>query len=122
MNKIYQPIVLEKSEEIIKSLIESGFFIDYEIPNTKFAKELLCEKLTEKFINGELSEDNAIFNEDEFENILKYIITGSILYELKTKGLVNSYEDENTEELFFLTERGKEILKNIQKIDDENKE
>ena len=32
-------------------------------------------------------------------------------YELKEKGLVNSIEDENDEELFFLTEKGKKVMK-----------
>ena len=31
--------------------------------------------------------------------------------ELKRKGIINSYEDDNTEETFFLTEEGKKILK-----------
>jgi DNA-binding PadR family transcriptional regulator len=39
-------------------------------------------------------------------------VAGSILYELKDKGYVNSYEDDNTEEMFFLTKKGKKYLKN----------
>ncbi len=41
---------------------------------------------------------------------------------LKNKGYINSYEDENTEETFFLTEDGKEMLKNLKSTDDEIKE
>jgi DNA-binding PadR family transcriptional regulator len=47
------------------------------------------------------------------EGFLKDIIAGSILYQLKEKGYVNSYEDENTDEVFFLTEEGREYVKNI---------
>jgi predicted transcriptional regulator len=43
-------------------------------------------------------------------------VAGTILNELKTKGLVNSYEDDNTEEMFFLTEKGKKVLKNDEKL------
>jgi hypothetical protein len=113
MNKIYQPIVIEKTNDIIESLID--FFDDYEIESLDFAKEYLCDKLTEKFINGELEEDEIgnvlLFTESEFEVILKELIAGSILYELKDKGLIGSYEDNTTEETFFLTKKGKKALK-----------
>ena len=52
-----------------------------------------------------------MFTEDEFEVILRELVAGSVLYELKDKGLVDSYEDDNTEEMFFLTEEGKKHLK-----------
>ncbi len=121
MKKVYQPIVIERSNEIVKTLEESGFFIEYELSNTEFAKEFLCEKLTEKFIENGSDLEGGIFSESEFEEILKMIITGTILTELKKKGYINSYEDENTEETFFLTKHGKEMLKNLNNTD-ENKE
>lgn len=113
MNKIYQPIVIERANQIIEDLSE--FFLEYQIDSTEFAEKYLCDKLTEKFIIGELDfeEDDSIFlfSEDEFEVILKELIAGSVLYELKQKGLVDSYEDDTTEEMFFLTEEGKKHLK-----------
>jgi hypothetical protein len=45
MKKTYQPIVIEKSEEIVKSLIESYFFEDYELSTTDFAKTYFCDNL-----------------------------------------------------------------------------
>ncbi len=112
MNKIYQPSVIEKADELIQVLIEENFFYDYEIEDFNFAKGYLRDKLTEKFILGTLeSEDDDIFTEKEYEVILREIVAGSILNELKMKGLVDSYEDDNTEEMFFLTPRGKKHLK-----------
>jgi len=109
----YQPIVIEKTTEILCILEESNFFKDYEIENFDFAIKYLNDKLTEKFILGKLDEENDdIFEEEEFNVILREIIAGTILTELKHKGLVNSYEDDNTEELFFLTQKGKKMLKN----------
>jgi len=122
MNKIYQSVVLDTAENIIENLTESGFFNDYELPSTSFAKELLCEKLTEKFIEVGSEIEGEVFSEKEFEEILKQIIVGTLLNELKNKGYINSYEDENTEETFFLTEDGKEMLKNLKSTDDEIKE
>jgi phosphoenolpyruvate synthase/pyruvate phosphate dikinase len=34
----------------------------------------------------------------------------------KDKGIINSYKDEDTEEMFFLTEKGKKVLKNDEKL------
>jgi hypothetical protein len=113
MDKIYQPVVIEKCDIIIDSLIE--FFEDYEIESLDFAKKYLCDKLTEKFILGELNEEEEdtlfLFTEEEFEVILKELVAGSVLYELKEKGYVESYEDDTTEEMFFLTKKGKKFLK-----------
>jgi len=114
MSKIYQPIVIEMTNEIITDLVETEFFSDYEIQSTEFAKKYLLDKLTEKFILGELENDEdeflGVFNDDEFEVVLREIVAGSILYELKDKGYVNSYEDDKTEETFFLTEEGRKMI------------
>lgn len=115
MNKIYQPVVIEMTNEIISDLTESLFFEDYEIQSTTFAEKYLLDKLTEKFILGELEGDDdeflGVFNDDEFEVVLREIVAGSVLYELKEKGLVDSYEDDTTEEMFFLTKKGKRVMK-----------
>jgi len=112
MTKIYPPSVIEKTDDLIKILIEERFFDDYEIENYDFATNYLRDKLTEKFILGTLeSEEDDVFTEEEYETILREIVAGSVLYELKEKGLVDSYEDDETEEMFFLTEEGKKLLK-----------
>lgn len=115
MDKIYQPIVIEMCDEIITDLVETEFFKDYEIESTDFARKYLLDKLTEKFILGELENDEdeflGVFNDDEFEVVLREIVAGSVLYELKSRGLVDSYEDDTTEEMFFLTKKGKKLMK-----------
>ena len=47
------------------------------------------------------------------DQFLREIIAGSLLYELQEQGILDSIEDENNEERFFLTEKGKEIAKNL---------
>jgi hypothetical protein len=115
MSKIYQPIVIEMTNDIISDLIETEFFKDYEIESTEFAKKYLLDKLTDKFILGELENEDdeflGVFNDDEFEVVLREIVAGSVLYELKDRGLVESYEDDTTEEMFFLTKKGKRVMK-----------
>ena len=112
MEKVYQPSVIEKTNEIISILEEEGFFTDHEIDNYEFTTTYLRNKLTEKFIIGNLDDVDEFFTDEEFGIMLKEIVAGSILEELKKKGLVGSYDDEDTEEIFFLTEEGKEYLKN----------
>jgi hypothetical protein len=118
MSTIYQPIVIEKSNEIIESLTD--LFSDYEIMSLEFARKYLCDKLTDKFIEGSLDNDDEgsilIFNDEEFEVVLREIVAGSVLYELKEKGLVDSYQDDTTEEMFFLTKKGKKVMKKNNEI------
>lgn len=120
MAKAYQPIVIEETDNLIQGLIESEFFLDYDITDYSFAREYILDELTQKYVDGlfDDSEDSEveIFTEDEFTKLLQKIVAGSLLSELKERGLINSYEDDNTEETFFLTEEGKKLLKdnNIQ--------
>jgi hypothetical protein len=111
MSTIYQQIVLDEAELLINGLEDANFFKDYEIEDLTFTRKHLCDLLTEKFINGELDGDDSPFNDDEFDQLLKELVAGSVLYELKNKGLVDSYSDENTEEMFFLTDKGKKVMK-----------
>lgn len=114
MSKIYQPIVLEKSQQIIDILVESKFFEDYEMENTKFAMEYFSDKLTEKFIDGNIDmELDELFTDEEFEQCLSEIVVGTLMRQLKEKGYLNSYEDNDTEETFFLTDDGREFLKKL---------
>jgi hypothetical protein len=110
MREIYQPIVIEKANILVSVLRESDFFLEYEIEDESYAMTYFCDKLTEKFIKGELDDSiEDLFHEDEMEKILREIVAGSLLYELQSKGIIDSIEDENNEERFFLTEKGKKI-------------
>ncbi len=112
MGKIYQPVVKEEAENIIKGLVETDFFTEYEITSHDYTREYLCDKLTEKYINNGFDNDEDLFDEDEFIVILKEIIAGSLLMQLKEKGFIDSYDDDSMdEEMFFLTEEGKKELK-----------
>ena len=43
MSKIYQPIVIERTKEIIETLVETDFFLDYGIGVTDFAKNHISD-------------------------------------------------------------------------------
>ena len=114
MKKVYQPIVKEHVEELILGLTEAKFFEDYEINDLTFTRQHLSDIFTEKFILGELDDiDTDFFDEDQFDTLLRELVAGSLLYELKDKKYVNSIEDLDGEEVFFLTEDGKTYLKSL---------
>jgi hypothetical protein len=115
MTKVYQPIVIEETDNLLQGLIESEFFLDYDITDYSFAREYILGELTQKYIDGLFDESDdhevELFTEDEFTKLLQRIVAGSLLSDLKEKGLINSYEDDDTEETFFLTEEGKKLIK-----------
>jgi len=119
MGKVYQPKVIKETENIIEGLVLSGFFDDYGIEDKTFAKQYILDILSEKYLQTLLgNEDEELFTEKEFTEILNTIVAGSLLNELKEQGLMDSYKDIDNEEIFFLTEEGKIELKNIKDIDE----
>lgn len=113
----FLPIVKEKAEYIINILSENNFFSDNFISDTTYATYRLSLTLTDKFINGELlnENDNVVFDEDEMETILTEIIVQNALDNLKNKGIIDSVLNEDNEEIFFLTQEGKNIAEQIDK-------
>lgn len=121
MAKVYQPIVIEESENLLQGLTESGFFTDYEITDLTFAKQYILEVVNDKYILGLLGEEiEELFSEEEFTKMLQEIVAGSVLHELKEGGFLNSYEDETTEEMFFLTEKGKKYIEDQKNGDNQS--
>lgn len=113
----FLPIVKEKAEYIVNILSENNFFSDNFISDTTYATYRLSLTLTDKFINGELlnENDNVVFDEDEMETILTEIIVQNALDNLKNKGIIDSVLNEDNEEIFFLTQEGKNIAEQIDK-------
>lgn len=118
MGIVYQSGIIAKATEIVELLVESKFYEENEIKSTDFSMEYLLEKLTEKFISGEpVMDDDYLFSDEDFDVILKEILVGSHLSEIKRKGYINTYSDENTDEIYFITEQGKNYLKSLKEKD-----
>jgi hypothetical protein len=111
MEKVYPTEVKDVAAGLINVLKESGFFEDEDFQNTEFAEKYIREILLEKFLAGTSLD---LGDDEETNKHLDKIIDGSIFYQLKKKGFVDSYEDENTKEVFFLTEKGRELRRNNQ--------
>ena len=115
----YLPKIQEITEGIIATLVDDNYFIDFEISSQDYARKRISDELTLKFLeNGLNNEEYGCLSEDEFDVILKEIVAEDLLRSLQKKGLLNSYEDDNTEEVFFLTTLGKEEIVNLEDIED----
>lgn len=118
MNKIYQPFIINLSNDFVEHLENTThFFSEEKIESYDYTKQIICDKLTEKFINGQLSSNDKnifeIFDDNEFTNILNLIVVKQYMDNLLKMGLIDIIEDENDEECYFLTEDGKEYAKKI---------
>lgn len=113
------PQVQEITDVIIETLVADNFFIDFEITNQEYAKKRFAEELTAKFLVDGLDEDGDYFTEQEYDQILGEIIAEDVLRNLQKRGYLQSYEDETTEEVFFLTESGKKKLNDMKLEDDD---
>jgi len=115
----YLPKIQEITEGIIATLVDDNYFIDFEISSQDYARKRISDELTIKFLeNGLNNEEDGYLSEDEFDIILKEIVEEDLLRTLQKKGLLSSYEDDNTEEVFFLTTLGKEEIVNLEDIED----
>jgi hypothetical protein len=72
-----------------------------------------------KWIEGK-SPEEYLENEDAFQRVIVKSITESVLTDLKERGMVDSIEDENGEEVFFLTPIGKGEVESMNGLDPEN--
>jgi hypothetical protein len=115
----YLPKIQEITEEIIASLVDDDYFTEFEISSEDYARKRISDELTRKFLeNGLDNEDEGYFSEEEFDTILKEIIAEDVLRSLQKNGLIDSYEDDETEEMFFLTDLGKNQVNEMENIED----
>jgi len=120
MKKIIQPFIITKAEEMINFLKNDYNVFEFlNIKSSDYTKERLCDILTEKFINGEYDENDEIgdlFPSDKLLiSFLNEMITKSDMESLIEKGLVGSLDDENGRDFYFITTKGNEFVKQMNK-------
>jgi len=108
MEKTYQPFIIKLCDDVFHDL--TG-----DITPSDRNKATLCDLLTQKFLDGELSEgDTELFeSEDEVAKFVNLCMVNDNLEVLHEKGLLGTYDDGET---YFLTETGKMYSKNIMGI------
>jgi len=123
MSKIYSPQVIKYTEAVIEDLSKKdellgGNFFEIETSrNPELGKqvlyELIADTATENFLQRE--DQNITLSEDQMVDVFSNTVLHVSLDHLKKEGLVNSFEDENGEECFFLTETGKQVTEEMTK-------
>jgi hypothetical protein len=108
MKTTYPEPIVEAVEEFIKTGIFDDYFKEENV-EPEYLTEQLSHILLTKFIAGE----DTSLNEEEICQAMALAGVYSGLESLKKKGLANSIEDEQGEELFFLTQEGKQELEKL---------
>jgi len=111
MKRTYQPFILNIVESVFEDLKD-------DVTPSDASKKYLCELLTQKFIDGKLSEGDeemGIFDsEEELEKFINQCLVNDDLDILYERGLIGSYDDG---ESFFITKDGKEYVEKMMKGD-----
>lgn len=114
MSKVYPEKVIIAGNRIFDYLTkEDEVFMEFTEKEIVAGKEILFDHLTEKFLNDEFDDDKPMYSEEELDDILNQILVNNVLNGMEEDGILNSYEDENTEKIFFLSDKGKEIAKEL---------
>ena len=101
-------VVRRKVETVLDVIRKSGYFEIFDIKEDYARKEITYTVLEE--YSKQMSPNFELnWGDHKIGTMLSRIFVGSILHELKEEGIVGSYEDEQTEEVFFLTEKGRKL-------------
>lgn len=109
----YPEEVKQWASSLSSILFEEGFFEDYEVSpvhGIPILERRLCEVAFPNWLNGDIT-----ISEKSLEEVMRSSITEALLSGMREKGLIDSIENETGEELFFLTNYGKESLENCTK-------
>lgn len=116
--KIYPKPVEEYAISIMEVLDDEEWSF-FEDPDNDFqdinkAKEITYNLILEYFLPLFIKGEELVFQSaQDIENILERTILTYTLDNLIKKGLVNHIDNEDGEELIFLTEKGKNYVKSI---------
>lgn len=102
--------VVELTNLVMAAFKEEGLFEAEPELEEEWFFEALAEIAFPKFVNG----TDMFWSEDEIDNAINRGMAYSITIKLKQEGLMDWIEDENGEQIVFLTKKGKELGKNFQ--------
>jgi len=121
MSKIYSPQIIEYTQKVIELLsihdeTVGGNFFETQTPeDPELGKEVLYEKIADVATENFLVKETILLTEEQFDDVFITTKLEVILRSLQKKGLLNSVDNEHGEEVFFLTERGKQLAKRYDK-------
>ena len=92
-----------------QEIIFDDIFFREENMNPNIANEALKNVIGPVMLDKWLETGTALVPEEMAEDLIQKAITYAFLLNLKSKGLVDSIEDTNGEEIFWLTKHSKSI-------------
>ena len=114
-------IVKRKVETVLNVIRKSGYFEIFDLKED-YARKEITHTVLEEYTKQMSSNFEMTWDDKRIGEMLSRIFVGSILHELKEEGIVGTYEDENTEEVFFLTKKGKSIILNTETLFTKNQQ
>jgi len=120
-NTIYTPEVIQYVDTVM-GVIETGLhpetklnFFESEFTTAdrgrRLFRMLVSDKATANFLEREDTEIRLTM--EQMADIMKETVVRASLEELRDNGLIDWIEDENGNEMVFLTEKGKEMGKSL---------
>lgn len=109
----YPKVVEEFVEKIHKHFLEENFYEEHGISEfgPDRTREVFGKMVFSNWIKNGIADINE--KEEEIDDAIKIIITGSIVDNMKKIKLLNTYEDDNGVEKIFLTKEGKEFAEKL---------
>jgi len=100
---MYPQSVNEFVAQVVQSLDESGFLTENDV-DKESAIKAFGEVVFERWKRG----DDLVMSEEDAIKGMQLSIVEFIMKQLMNKNMIDSIEDENGEQVFFLTEKGKD--------------
>lgn len=99
-------------EFVIETMVGANRLQLLEDVDPAIFEEILCESALRKFLSG----NEMMWSEEEVYDALNTAEVRSQLNVLFDQGLLDSIEDENGQEIVWLTDKGKQIVETVKNI------
>lgn len=110
MQTNYPEAINEWLEKVHSSLIQSEFYLENDIDPT-IGKASLVSQAGAAALKSWVESGEIRISEDSMIDILHMVMVESTLRSLQEKGVIGSLDDNQGDEVFYITEAGKSIMK-----------
>jgi hypothetical protein len=115
MQTNYPQPVTDYINDLSRDLERVGFFSDYDM-EPELGSKCFRKFATEVSMEQWLADGDPGITEAQFTTVLRETVADYQLTRLVNLGLVDTVIDENGEEVYFLTQGGKEVANQISEI------
>jgi len=115
MSEVIYPPQIEEVLLEWQEALENPEFLSEQGIHPYYVKQAVRETFGPVMMDQWLKMGEVQITEELAEPLIKRFIVSAIVLEMKDNGLIDSIEDENGEEVFWATAKGKEHGKNLMK-------